>query len=674
MLDSLITREIFGNVPGTVATWFYILVTLACVSAAVTFIRRARARRLTRPDAPRDPASPSLMAKVVDVVIYLTFHKQLRRDRYAGTAHMLMFYGFFILFIGTCIVAAEDYGSKFFHRAPLFFYGDFYKISSLIIDLGGVAFIVGLAMFICRRISSSMPGSRRILREWWVESLSWLLLLIGISGFLLEGFRIARTMPDFEKWSVVGYVIALALRAGGFVGDTTLPWHRVLWMTHAGLCIVFFALLPWRFFSHMTHAAASWANRTRRPRSQLKPVDLALHAPGAVKVTDLGWSDLLQTDACTTCGRCNSVCPANAAGKPLAPRDVVLNLRQSFDGLSHSPLGQGDSITALIADDVLWSCTTCGACNESCPVGIEIYDKIIDLRRGRIEAGVVPEAAEKVIESTADRLNPYGKPSADRMAWATGLNVPVATPDEEIELLYWIGCAGSFDPDGQSVARSVVKVLNHLGIKYRVLGKQERCTGDPARRMGEEGLFQQAARANIATLKMHKVKRVLTHCPHCFNSFKNEYLSLGGNYEVEHHSQFLARMIADGKLKMSNSLDETVTFHDPCYLGRGNNETKAPRDVLMSLPQVKTVEMNRSGRDSFCCGAGGGAMWLDVKGATRVENLRAKEAAETGAGTIATGCPFCKSMLNAGKQSLDAKGQAMKVRDLAELVVEAEGL
>jgi Fe-S oxidoreductase len=253
--------------------------------------------------------------------------------------------------------------------------------------------------------------------------------------------------------------------------------------------------------------------------------------------------------------------------------------------------------------------------------------------------------------------------------------VPVAREGEAIELLYWVGCAGSFDPDGQAVSRAMVKILNHLGVKYRVLGRRERCSGDPARRMGEEGLFQELARDNIARFGSHHVQNILTQCPHCFNTFKNEYPELGATFRVEHHSEFLARMLHDGRLKLPRGgSDQSITFHDPCYLGRVNGQTQAPRVVLNVLPSTLLVEMPRSGENSFCCGAGGGSMWLDTKGAERVENLRAKEAAATGAATIATGCPFCKSMLKAGVQSLDPQAAVPQVRDLAELVIEAEGL
>ena len=659
-----ITRPIMGNVPAVLQLAFYIATLVACGLAGLGLLRRFWRYRHGAARVRRGPQRRSSLAGFGDVVSYLTFHQQLLRDRYAGTAHLLMFYGFVVLFIGTCLVFLE-------HDTPLhFFYGTFYLMASLCIDLGGVAFIAGLAMFLARR---RRGGSPRLLSAWWVATLAWLLLAIGLTGFLLEAARIAQHLPAFERWSIVGYTLAVGLRALGVQGEVALMWHRVLWITHAALCVAFFALLPWKFFGHMVYGAVSWATRTGEPLGKLRLPALAERGPGAVRVADFPWHDLLQADACTTCGRCNAVCPAHAAGKALRPREVVLGLRAACDAAT-TTAENGQAITTYIPEPMLWSCTTCGACNEACPVGIEIYDKIVEGRRGLVESGSVPPAAVDVFDHTARQFNPYGKAARDRLAWASGLAVPVAQADAPISLLYWVGCAGSFDPDGQVVSRAMIKILTHLGIDYHLLGAQECCTGDPARRLGEEGLFQQLAQHNIACLKRHGVVRVLTHCPHCFNTFKNEYPALGGDFTVEHHSQFLARMIQQGKLQLPAGHAGTVTFHDPCYLGRGNGETVAPRQVLQALPALQLREMPRSGRQSFCCGAGGGALWLDMPGQVRVETLRAEEAAGTGATTVATGCPFCKTMLEAGRQGLPPGSGTFAVKDLAELVVEAEGL
>jgi Fe-S oxidoreductase/nitrate reductase gamma subunit len=658
-----ITREIMGNVPAAWQVVFYLVTFVACGLAGYGFVRRcwryAQGRQVSENDRRR-----SWIAGMGSVLSYLALHHPLRRDRYAGMAHQLMIYGFGILFIGTCLVFLE-------HDTPLhFFYGTFYLVASLLIDLGGVAFSIGLVLFLWRRVQGS---ERRLLHAWWVAALAWLLLAIGVTGFLLEAARIAREMPGFERWSVVGYALALGFRGVGVQGEVALVWHRVLWVAHAVCCVVFFALLPWRFFGHMVYGAVSWATRSAKPGGELRLPDLVRHAPGAGRVADLPWIDLLQADACTTCGRCNAVCPAHAAGKALRPREVVLGLRAAVDTEPSAASGNA-SLSTHITDAMLWSCTTCMACNQACPVGIEIVDKIVEVRRGRVETGIVPEAAVKVFDHTAAQFNPYGKAAGNRLAWASGLDVHVAQDDEPIEWLYWIGCAGSFDPDGQAISRAMIKILNHLEINYRVLGRRECCTGDAARRLGEEGLFQQLARQNIACLERHAVGRVLTHCPHCFNTFKNEYPALGAGFTVEHHSQFLARMIRQGKLRLSSGQGETVVFHDPCYLGRGNGETAAPRQVLGALPQLQLKEMPRSGKQSFCCGAGGGAMWLEVPGQVRIETLRAEEAMATGATIVATACPFCKTMLTAGKQALAPEGHDLVVKDLAELVVAAEGL
>ncbi len=653
MTESAITREILGNIPVWLVGAFYLSTIAACGWAALLLIRRASARhRARRPAQP----PPTLGERLVAIARYLVFQEPLRRDRFAGIAHLLIVYGFFILSVGTSIVFLE-------HQTPLhFFYGSFYRIASLIVDLGGLAFIVGLLMFLWRR---HIAREEQILRAWWVAALAWLSLAIAISGFALEAARIAVDLPAFERWSAVGYAIASAVNAAGVGAETLQASHRALWAGHALVCVLFFALVPWLFFGHMIYAAASWSQRRRQPIAALRTSAPSRWAPGAATVRALDWNDLLQVDACTTCGRCNAACPAAAAGKALRPREIVLGIRAA-SAVAGSD-GDAADLPGRFEADALWSCTTCGACNEVCPVGIDVYDKIVELRRASVEAGSIPDAAAELFESTADRFNPFGAENDARLDWAQGLNPPIAEPGEAVDLLYWVGCAGSFDPDGQSVSRSMIAILDRLGIRYRMLGCRERCTGDPARRAGEEGLFQQCARENIATLAGHSVKTVLTHCAHCFNTMKNEYPEFGASFRVEHHSQFLARMLAEGRLEGMGGLG-SVTYHDPCYLGRGNGEIAAPRAVIDAISDER-VEMPRHGMESFCCGAGGGGLWLDVPGRDRVENIRAREATETGAATVVTGCPFCKPMLEAGIQS-QTDGRTAVVRDLAELVAE----
>lgn len=665
-----VTREILGNVPDWLSIAFYLLAFAALTAAAIGVAARLRKHRAGRRDLAHRPGAASWFGRIRAAFVYLTFHEQLLRDPLAGVAHLLTFYGFMILFWGTCLVFLE-------HDTPLhFFYGWFYRIASCIVDLGGLAFLTGLVLFLWRRHVTSSP---RILRAWWVATLGWLLFAIGVSGFLLEASRIAIDFPIFEIWSIVGFGLAQLLRLCGVAGSAAATLHRWVWGAHAGLCVVFFTLLPWKFFSHMLYGLASWAVRRKRPLAALATEPLTAQSPpGTVTWEQMTRLDLLQTDACTTCGRCSSVCPAHAAGQPLRPREIVLGLRLAVDH------GEALPLTTWIEDAALWSCTTCAACNAVCPVGIDIYDKIVDLRRGRVETGSVPEAARNLFEGTLADYNPFQRSASERLSWAGALQLPIAQTDEPIALLYWIGCAGHFDPEGRSVTQAMIKILNYLKIGYRVLGERERCTGDPARRLGEEGLFQELARHNLEQFERHRVKRILTHCPHCFNTFRNEYPPLRPDddgaepppFEVVHHTQFLAEQIGQGRLRLASAESSSVTFHDPCYLGRGNGVVEAPRDVLRSTG-AKLVEMPRHGAESFCCGAGGGAMWVDVGGRDRVENLRTREAAQTGATTVATGCPFCKGMLSAAKQAAgDAESPVarLRVKDVAELVVEAEGL
>ena len=648
-----ITRQILGGVPSWLVFFFYLLVACAFAWTTLQFVTRLRKHSQARANPPEP--SPGFGRRVSNLLRFMTFHERLLEDRYAGIAHLLVFYGFCILFVGTCLVFLES-------ETPLhFFYGRFYELASLVIDLGGLIFMVGLGMFLGRRYPER---EGRWLKRWWVNALGILLFVIGLSGFFLEGARIAIDLPEFERWSPVGYSLALGLQSVGIDGDRAETLHTFLWAGHAAVCIVFFALLPWMFFGHIVYGAASVSWRKGRPLAQLRTPALSEAESGTLGPMGFSSRDLLQADACTTCGRCNAVCPAEAAGKPLRPREVVLELR------SASRRWSGDSTeeNLEVSDHTIWSCTTCGACNEACPVGIDIFDKIVELRRGHVEAGDVPDPAATVFEQTLSDFNPFGKPNSERLAWSTAPGLKVAVPGEKIPLLYWVGCAGSFDAEGSSVSRAMVRVLDHLQIPYRVLGTEERCTGDPARRMGEEGIFQDCARHNIEKFVEHGVERILTHCPHCFNTLKNEYGEFGAQLEVEHHTQFLDRQIREGHLDLVERSAGELSFHDPCYLGRGNDDVESARNVLDAFSSGERREMPRHGKQSFCCGGGGGSLWLDEKGRERIEDIRAREAEET-APTVVTGCPYCKTMLEAGASSLE-ENHALRVTDLAEWVAE----
>lgn len=382
-----------------------------------------------------------------------------------------------------------------------------------------------------------------------------------------------------------------------------------------------------------------------------------------LQLSDLSWKQLLDSDACTTCGRCQAVCPAQNSGKPLNPKQIVGKVLQTMaNPAGLSPLD-------LITPEEVWSCTTCAACIHECPVEIEIVDKIVELRRSLVEEGKVPDMAATALQGMAERGDPWLNPQSGRTRWAGDLKVAVAQPGEEVEFLYWVGCAGAFDAAAHPIARSMVKLLDKAGVSFKILGNSEQCSGDPARRLGDEGLFQRMARENVAKFRAHKVKKVLTHCAHCFNTMKNEYPELGAEFEVVHHSQFLARLVAQGKLKPARPLNDGVTFHDPCYLGRYNNEYEAPRAVIGAIPGAALAEMERHKDRSICCGGGGGHTWMDIRLGERIDGIRLDEAVQTRAKTVVTACPFCKIMLDSSAAAKGLQDQ-VRVRDVAEVLAE----
>jgi Fe-S oxidoreductase len=576
--------------------------------------------------------------------------------------HSLIFWGFVVLFIGTTMVFLE-------HQTPLhFYYGTFYLVASAALDLGGLAYLAGLGMAVYRRYFHRKP---RLKSSGWVDLLLVLLIAIGISGFLVEGARIAVTLPSFEKVSFVGYGLALVARHALSPGSLPLL-HRMSWLLHAALSISFFAAGTVFFFRHMVLSMTTVALRPSRPSAALRGyVPAPLTTPQGL-VSDIAWKDLLDGDACTTCGRCTSVCPATAAGKALDPRQIVLGLSGLVDRQMDASNGTAPSAFQTITDRALWDCTTCGACVFECPVDIEVYDKIIDLRRQLVEMGRVSPATRTSLDGLRERQNPWDYSPAQRTVWSEGLKLPQPDTTPEAEWVYWIGCAGSFEASAQSISRSMVNILRQANVSFVTLGCEERCTGDPARRLGDEALFQHFKKKNVETLRARGVRKIVTHCPHCLNTLKNEYTENGEpEFTVVHHSQLLNTLVEEGKITLQPNGEATpVTFHDPCYLGRHNGEFEAPRSVVKALPGVTLHEMERSRENSFCCGGGGGQMWLESSGSRRIEGMRLEEAEKTGAHVVATGCPFCKIMLESASATA-GKANLVQIKDIAELVSEA---
>ncbi len=611
----------------------------------------------------------------------------LRQHRLAGVMHLSVMWAMIVLFVGTIIVAVEyDLFQKILKMDHGIWVGPFFLGTELLLDLFGALLVAGLAAALVRRYLLLRPQLKRrpsdlILPGW--------LLLIAVTGFAVEGLRLEATSGQLSYnpgWSPVGAGTAM-LWSGADIG-TLKNWHLWLWWVHGILALSAIAYLP---FSgkpmHLLTAAVNIFFKDLRPQGRLFPLDVegAFERDeilGAEKAADLSRKDLLDAASCTECGRCEINCPASIAGKVLSPREIVLGLRRQIAEEQppfSAPTEPKPILESFIRAEAVEACTTCMACVEACPVFIDPLNKILELRRCRVMIeDEYPETFAEVFAGTEKRGNPWNEHPTARMEWAKGLAVKTmaeaAESGEKVQTLLWVGCSAAFDPRNQKIARSLAAILNAAGVSFAVLGEEERCTGDPVRRMGHEYLFQMQAEANVELLAEYGVTRILTLCPHCYNTFKNDYPAFGGTYDVIHHSDLLCRLIAEGRIKMTRSVEGTAAYHDSCYLGRHNRIFDAPRRVLAGVPGLSIVEMDRSREYGMCCGAGGGLTWIEEEAGHRVNDRRVAQAAEslkTGSGgpsIIATACPFCMTMLEDGLAAADT---GIEDRDIAEIVADA---
>jgi len=505
--------------------------------------------------------------------------------------------------------------------------------------------------------------------------------VIGLSGFLVEGLRLAVSVSHSFDWSPGGALVARLITLGQFDPPMIHDWHRGVWWFHALLASAFVALLPAGRMRHITAASLNtFFAAVTRPGSVL-PTPFRLEELAAGTVTEVGAAtaaDLTPQQyfslaACTECGLCDLVCPAVAAGRPLSPKRTVIELRDYLSrhdaALSYSP------IEDVVSPQEAYSCTMCSACREACPVSVRHIELLLAVRRAVVLKSRIEPDVSAVLHKLASTGNPFGLPAAQRTAWLAGLpagvRVPLSGETEDFDVLLWVGCAGAFDARAQRISRAVATVLSRAGMRLAVIGTAERCTGDPARRLGEEGLFQQLARSNVASLGNCGGRTIVTTCPHCLNVLKNEYQEFGGTYNVLHHSEMIAALLAQGRLNVEPQVEDLLTtYHDPCYLGRHNEVYDPPRSAVTAATGSPIREMARNRADGSCCGAGGANFWFDMHQGTRINTLRYDEAAATGAGRLVTACPFCTAMFEeaAGARSPD---QRLEIRDIAEIVESA---
>ena len=603
-------------------------------------------------------------------------HKNWGKEKLPIIAHILVFYGFFVLWIGTDILTVQD-------RMPeYFFHGVFYKTYSLLMDLSGVLMLIGLGFFAYIRYIKRPKRLDNYHNDWIQITYFFLFVVLG---FLIEGIRQSAT-NQFEPYAPIGAMIGALFSPLSYESQKNI--HFTLWWLHSIQTFSFVALIPYTKFSHMFISPVNIFFKDLKPNGALNtPFNLveilAMENPPedfaqtVNKIEDFTWKDLMDLDSCTACGKCHEVCPATNTDKPLSPKWVILDLKQIMYEKPMFPHGyKGSSarsdidLPSQISQETLWSCTSCRACVEACPVGINPLSKIIDLRRTLIGGNKAPNNLLNTLKNIRSRFNPWGQPPEDREKWTEGLDVPKIESTNDFEYLYWIGCAGSYDSRNQNIAKTMVTLLKKANIKFAILGKKEKCNGDTARRAGDEGLFQELALKNIETFKNAKVKKIITHCPHCFNTFKNEYPEFGLNdTAVFHHTEIIWELIKLGKLSMTKEIKEEIPYHDSCYLGRHNGQYDAPRNILNKIPNIKYIEMENSKEKGTCCGGGGAQLWYEAPG-KQINVMRLNEVKEAKAKIVASACPFCTIMLETAK-TLDKSQSPPQVKDISEIVAMA---
>lgn len=616
-------------------------------------------------------------------------HANLLKDRVPGIMHALIFFGFLVLFAATIVVAIDfDLGIPIMRGAFYLYF------QSLIVDLFGGVMLVGLAISAYRRYLQQLPRLER--GKWADAGILIAFILILLTGFMIQGLRIVATADPWALWSPIGYAFGLVL-AVIFPTEAALrAAHAGLWLFHVALWHGLLALSPYGKLLHVVTSPLNVFFGNLGPARGVVPLTDFEKEPaslGVKSVFDLSWKQLLDLDACTECGRCQDACPAFAEGKPLSPKRVILDLRDYVTSqeanllIAKAARDRGDTerfdeivggMTVLaggvIKPETLWACTTCRACEQVCPVAIEHVPLILQLRQNlAMDQAIVPDGVAELVQSLDARQHPFRGASIDRTEWYQDLAVTeLATVEDpsQVEVLYWVGCAGATDARAQKVARAMVKIMTRAGVRFAVLGPEEQCCGDPARRTGNEFHYDLFARANVETLQRYRVSRIVVHCPHCLQTLRHDYRQLGGDFEVVHHSAFVRELLDTKRLILTAPSKEVVTYHDPCYLGRYNRTFDEPRAVLERLG-LKRVEMARTGENSFCCGAGGGHAFFEDETGGRVNQNRAREAVATGATTLATGCPFCLVMLEDGVKEVGNPERPMRVRDFVELVAEA---
>jgi len=656
-----------------------VLLLLLAIAVGMFARRTSLLLRLVRLGRPVDRTDQVGERVKQEATVVLAQRKLLQRLT-PGLMHAFIFWGFLILL--TTIL--EAFGEVFTVHFAIPLIGRTGWLG-LIQDVFMGLVIVGVCMaFFIRKVQRPERFRGSHLRE--ADYILIWILLIMLSLWLLNAVRIAMGVNESPAaWTPLSDALSHVFE--GLSSGTLGFLERALVWTHIVLILGFLTYIPYSKHLHIFASEPNVYLASVKKRGRLTPLRIDLESMdedvtlGAATVEDLTWKEILDTYACTECGRCQNMCPAWNTGKPLSPKLLIMNLRdhvfeQGPKILDARARGESYDRVALnpdvVDDEVVWSCTTCGACMQECPVDIEHIDHIVDMRRNLVMAeSRFPQEAGSLLRNLESSSNPWGQPQSQRADWAKDLGVRVLEPgDPAPEVLYWVGCAGSFDDRAKKISRSLAALLRAAGVDFAILGPRELCSGDPARRIGNEYLFQMLAEQNVETLGEAGVTTVVANCPHCFNTLRNEYPDYGGTYEVVHHTELLARLLREGRLTPGGRVDELMAYHDPCYLGRHNQVYDEPRDVLSHIPGVRTVELPRHRERGLCCGAGGARMWLEERIGRRINVERTDEAVATGIQTMGVACPYCLIMLDDGTK---ARGTDLKVLDVAQVLEASMG-
>jgi Fe-S oxidoreductase/nitrate reductase gamma subunit len=658
-----------------------IVFTILFAAAIGFFIRNClRLIKYLKVAKKKDDRFDKIGQRIKRVIIVAFGHSKLFRDPKAGILHFFIFWGF-VLFL---FAVVEAFIQGFYSPFSLSSTGWFYSAVTLIEDVFGVLVIVSVLYALYRRFVIHIPRLE-VEKSGKLDAAFILFLIIlvcismfgvNISSIAVHGFSLR---PN-EIHPVSAFLSPIFYRPNSV---NALQNYEFFWWMHIVVVLTFLNYLPYSKHLHvLTSVPNTFFANLDTVRNTLKPLNLddeTVEVYGAGDIEQFSWKQLLDGYACTECGRCTASCPAATVGKSLSPRKIIVDIRRRTsekapllaEGILEGKTFEKALIHDYISDTELWECTTCMACVQECPVMIEHVDSIVDMRRNLVlTESQFPSNLNNVFKSIETNFTPWAFNSADRANWAEGMSIKTMAEDPDCDVLFWVGCAGSFDNRYKKVTKSFASIMQKANINFRILGNEEKCNGDTARRLGNEYLAQMMIKENIETLNGYRVKKIVTACPHCFHSLKNEYRQFGGNYEVMHHSQFIQKLLVDGSIKLKDDCKETkVTYHDSCYLGRYNNVFDSPRESLKKIGGLEIVEMKRNRSKGFCCGAGGGRMFLEDEEGGRINEERTREALETNTGTIASACPFCMTMLTDGVKHFE-KSEIVQIKDIAEIILE----